>query len=474
MRERHHLWAEGGSVTEPDVLLKRAQQLAQHYVESLARRAVAAPVDRETLAAALGGPLGDGPVDPLTVVEELAQGVDPGLVATSGGRFFGFVEGGVLPAALAADWLTATWDQNPGLHVLSPAAAAVEEITAGWLLDLLGLPSTASLGFTTGAQMANFAGLAAARHDVLEKAGWDVESDGLTGAPPVAVLVGAECHITIGRAVRFLGMGERTMVVVAADSQGRMDADGLRRALGNVQGPSIVCAQAGNVNTGAFDPLREIAESCRDHGAWLHVDGAFGLWAAASPAHRYLVDGVKLADSWATDGHKWLNVPYDSGFVACAHPESHRTAMAVRAPYLVRETDGARDGTDWTPESSRRARAFAVWAALRSLGREGVAALVDRCCDHATRFAEALSATKDLEVLNDVALNQVLVRVGDDDTRTKATAAIVQSGGEAWLGDTVWRNKAALRISVSDHATTTADVERAIAAIKAAAAATRP
>lgn len=474
MREGHHLWAEVVAVREPDVLLRRAQQLAQGYVESLARRAVAAPMDQETLATALGGPLGDGPVDPLTVVEELAQGVDPGLVATSGGRFFGFVEGGILPAALAADWLTATWDQNPGLHVLSPAAAAVEEITAGWLLDLLGLPSTASLGFTTGAQMANFAGLAAARHDVLEKAGWDVEADGLTGAPPVAVLVGAERHVTIGRAVRFLGMGERTMVVVAADSQGRMDPDALRRTLGDVQGPSIVCAQAGNVNTGAFDPLREIAESCRDHGTWLHVDGAFGLWAAASPARRHLVDGVELADSWATDGHKWLNVPYDSGFVACAHPESHRTAMALRAPYLVRGTDGARDGSDWTPESSRRARAFAVWVALRSLGREGVAALVDRCCDHATRFAETLSAIEDLEVLNDVVLNQVLVRVGDNDTRTKTAAAIVQSGGEAWLGDTVWRDKAALRISVSDHATTTADVDRAIAAITAAAAATRP
>jgi len=462
------------TVTESNILLRRAQQLAQAYVDGLARRPVAAPVSREDLRTALGGPLGDAPVDPLTVVEELAQGVDPGLVATSGGRFFGFVEGGVLPAALAADWLTATWDQNPGLHVLSPAAAAVEEVTAGWLLDLLGLPSSASLGFTTGAQMANFAGLAAARHDVLEKAGWDVESDGLTGAPPVAILVGADCHITIGRALRFLGMGERTMIVVSADSQGRMDADALRRTLVDIHGPSIVCAQAGNVNTGAFDPLREIAESCRDHGAWLHVDGAFGLWAAASPAHRHLVEGVELADSWATDGHKWLNVPYDSGFVACARPQTHRIAMAMRAPYLVRETNGARDGSDWTPESSRRARAFVVWAALRSLGREGVAALVRRCCDHATRFAETLSATEDLELLNDVVLNQVLVRVGDDDTRTRKTAAIVQSGGEAWLGDTVWRDKAALRISVSDHATTTADVDRATTAIIAAAIATRP
>ena len=473
MRDGQHPWEETLTVSDPDVLLKRAQQLAQDYLDGLSRRAVAAPVARETLLAALGGPLQDGPMDPPTVVEEMARGVDPGLVATSGGRFFGFVEGGVLPAALAADWLTATWDQNPGLHVLFPAAAVVEEITAGWLLDLLGLPSTASLGFTTGAQMANFAGLAAARHDVLKKTGWDVEADGLTGAPPVAVLVGAECHITIGRALRFLGMGERKMVVVSADSQGRMEAGALRRALADVKGPSIVCAQAGNVNTGAFDPLREIAASCREQGAWLHVDGAFGLWATASPARRHLVDGVELADSWATDGHKWLNVPYDSGFVACAHPESHRTAMAVRAPYLVREAGGAREGTDWTPESSRRARGFAVWAALRSLGRDGVALLVERCCDHAARFAEALSATEDLEVLNDVVLNQVLVRVGDDDARTKRTAAIVQGGGEAWLGDTMWRDKAALRISVSDHATTTADVDRAIAAIIAAAIATR-
>jgi glutamate/tyrosine decarboxylase-like PLP-dependent enzyme len=289
----------------------------------------------------------------------------------------------------------------------------------------------------------------------------------------VAILVGAERHITIGRALRLLGMGERTMVVVPADSQGRMDARALHRALGDVKGPSIVCAQAGNVNTGAFDPLRDIAEACRDEGAWLHVDGAFGMWAAASSAYRHLVDGIVLADSWATDGHKWLNVPYDSGFVACAHPESHRTAMAVRAPYLVRETNGARDGSDWTPESSRRARAFAVWAALRSLGRQGVADLVERCCGHAVRFAQALSANEDLEVLNDVVLNQILVRVGGDDTRTRATAAIVQKGGEAWLGDTVWRDKVALRISVSDQATTTADVDRAIAAIIDAAAATR-
>lgn len=287
MREGHHLWAEVVAVREPDVLLRRAQQLAQGYVESLARRAVAAPMDQETLATALGGPLGDGPVDPLTVVEELAQGVDPGLVATSGGRFFGFVEGGVLPAALAADWLTATWDQNPGLHVLSPAAAAVEEITAGWLLDLLGLPSTASLGFTTGAQMANFAGLAAARHDVLEKAGWDVEADGLTGAPPVAVLVGAERHVTIGRAVRFLGMGERTMVVVAADSQGRMDPDALRRTLGDVQGPSIVCAQAGNVNTGAFDPRdRRVVPGPRDLAARRRRLRAVGGGKPGSPPPR--------------------------------------------------------------------------------------------------------------------------------------------------------------------------------------------
>ncbi|HEU4488902.1 MAG TPA: pyridoxal-dependent decarboxylase [Actinomycetota bacterium] len=460
-------------VNEYDAPLRRSLQLAQDYIDGLGERSVTAPLQLGRMHEILGGPLGDESQDPVAVLEALASGVDSGLVATSGGRYFGFVEGGVLPAALAADWLTSTWDQNPGLMALSPGAAVVEEIVAGWLLDLLGLPETASLGFTTGAQMANLTGLAAARHHVLKKASWDVEADGLSGAPQLAILAGAERHVTIGRALRFLGLGERNVISVAADSQGRMIAGALQQALREVPGPAIVCAQAGNVNSGAFDPLREIAESCREREAWLHVDGAFGLWAAATPALRHLVDGVELADSWAADGHKWLNVPYDSGFVACAHPESHRAAMSVRAPYLVRGSNGAREGSDWTPESSRRARAFAVWAALRSLGRAGVAELIERCCEHARCFAETLSKEEDLEVLNEVVLNQVLVRVGDDDARTKATAVLVQESGEAWLGATTWGGRAALRISVSDQATTSDDVDRASAAIITAAAKTR-
>jgi glutamate/tyrosine decarboxylase-like PLP-dependent enzyme len=454
---------------EIEALLDETRALALRYVAGLDDRPVAAPGDRAALADALGGPLPDGPTDPVEVVRELADAAEPGLVATSSGRFFGFVEGGVLPAALAADWLATTWDQNPGFFALSPAAAVVEEVVAAWLLELLGLPSSASLGVTTGAQMASVAGLAAARHHVLAAAGWDVEADGLGGAPRVAILAGEERHATIGRALRFLGFGERNVTVVGVDGQGAMDPAALRTELAHLDGPAIVCAQAGNVNTGAFDPLRPIAEATREHGAWLHVDGAFGLWAAASPRLRHLADGAELADSWAVDGHKWLNVAYDCGFVVCAHPDSHRTALALSAPYLVREPGSARNGTDWSPESSRRARSFAVWAALRSLGRSGVAEMIERCCDHAARFARELGERPDFEVLNDVVLNQVLVRVGDDDARTRATAAAVQRDGRAWLGDTVWRGKVALRISVSDHATTDADVDVALAAIVDAA-----
>ncbi|HEX2296320.1 MAG TPA: aminotransferase class V-fold PLP-dependent enzyme [Actinomycetota bacterium] len=458
------------TTTDLAAALDAAHELTLRYYDSLADRAVGGTAAPAELRRALGGPLPDAPADPADVVRDLAAAADPGVVATSSGRFFGFVEGGVLPAALAADWLTSAWDQNPGFHVLSPAAAAAEEVVAGWLLDLLRLPATSSVGFTTGAQMAIVGGLAAARHHVLEAVGWDVEADGLQGAPRVKVVVGEQRHATIGRALRFLGFGERTATVVPADAQGRMDPVALAAELRATRGPAIVCAQAGNVNTGAFDPLRPIAEAAREHGAWVHVDGAFGLWAAASPRRRHLADGVELADSWATDGHKWLNVPYDSGVVVCAHPDAHRAALALHAPYLIRDPANPRDGSDWTPESSRRARVFALWAALRSLGRSGVAELVDRCCDHAERFASSLAQRPGFEVLNDVVLNQVLVRVGDDDERTRATARAVQAGGLAWLGETTWRGKVALRISVSDHATTEADVDRTVDAIAAAAA----
>ncbi len=446
-------------------LLTRTAELAQAYLEGQEARPVAHPVVMAELVEALGGPLPDEPGDPLAVVEDLARAVDPGLVVTTGGRFLGFVEGGVLPAALAADWLTAAWDQNPGYFVLSPAAAAVEEVCRGWLCDLLGLPNTCSAGFTSGAQLANLAGLAAARHHVLAKVGWDVEADGLQGAPEVRVVVGEGRHATVARALRFLGLGERRAVVVPADEQGRLRADALEEVLGG-DAPTIVCAQAGNVNTGASDPFDAICEVAHERGAWVHVDGAFGLWAAAAPARRHLVAGVERADSWAVDGHKWLNVPYDSGIVLCAHPDSHRAAMALSAPYLARTGD--RDGSDWSPESSRRARAFAVWAALRSLGRRGVADLVEACCRHAARLAELLAAEPDVAVLNAVVLNQVLLRVGDDDARTRAVAQALQAEGAVWLGTTTWQGQTALRVSFSDHATGDDDLALAVEALRRA------
>jgi glutamate/tyrosine decarboxylase-like PLP-dependent enzyme len=450
-------------------LLARTAELAgDHLVADLAVP-VSQPVEVADLIAGLGGPLPDGPTDPLEVVETLARRSAPGLVRTNAGRYFGFVEGGVLPVSLAADWLASSYDQNPGFHVLSPTAAALEMVCSGWLLDLLGLPSDASVGFTTGAQMANVAGLAAGRGEVLRRVGWDVDADGLHGAPPVTVVVGEERHATIGRALRFLGLGERRVVVLPADDQGRMRPAGLRDVLGD--GPAIVCAQAGNVNTGASDPFGPIVEVAHEAGAWVHVDGAFGLWAAASPSHRRLVDGVGLADSWATDGHKWLNVPYDSGFVICADPEAHRRAMRLSASYLAR-TDGGRDGTDWTPESSRRARAFATWAALRSLGRDGVGEMVARCCELTRRFVGLLRDDPAVAVLNEVVLNQALVRIGDDDARTLAVAGEVQREGVVWLGTTVRRGTTSLRISVSDHATTEADIEVAAAAVRRAIART--
>lgn len=458
-------------MTDLSDLLSQTRDLALRYMESLPQRRIAQQPDHHKLVAALGGPLGDEGLDPGVVVQQLADGADPGLVATTAGRFFGFVEGGVLPAALAADWLTAAWDQNPGFYTISPAAAVVEEVVAGWILDLLALPPHASVGFTTGAQMAILAGLAAGRHHVLEQAGWDVDADGLTGAPPVRVIVGEERHATIGRALRFLGLGERAVTVVPADHQGRMDAAALRAELARSDVPTIVAAQAGNVNTGSFDPFREIGEATRAHGAWLHVDGAFGLWAAASPRYRHLVDGIELADSWATDAHKTLNVPYDSGIVVCARPATHQAALSLRAPYLTLAGHETRNGSDWTPESSRRARAFAVWAAFRSLGRSGVARLVEGLCDNAQRFASGLARSADLEVLNDVVFTQVLFRVGDDDDRTRETARLIQQSGDAWLGETLWRDTVALRISVSDHATSGEDVDRTIAAINDASAA---
>jgi glutamate/tyrosine decarboxylase-like PLP-dependent enzyme len=458
-------------MTEP--ALEAAAAHASQFLRGLTERPVAARAGADELRARLGGPLPDGPSDPAEVVAQLAKLADDGLVASAGPRYFGFVVGGSLPAALAADWLAAAWDQNAGLFVLGPAAATVEDVAAGWLLDLLGLPATATTGFVTGGLGANFTCLAAARHHVLAAAGWDVERDGLIGAPPVEVVVGAERHVTIDIALRYLGLGSGRLRVVPADGQGRMDAAALPEVLAACQGPTIVCAQAGNVNSGAFDPLPAICAAARGHGAWVHVDGAFGLWAAASPALRHLVAGVEQADSVATDAHKWLNVPYDSGLAFVARPDAHRAAFAKVASYFVLGQGGQRDPDAFTPEASRRARGFPVWAALRCLGRSGVAAMIERGCAQARRFADALGAADGVEVLNEVVLNQVLVRFpdpgGDHDGRTAEVIRRVQAGGTLWLGGTSWHGMTAMRISVSNWSTTDADVDRSVAAILAAA-----
>jgi glutamate/tyrosine decarboxylase-like PLP-dependent enzyme len=405
------------------------------------------------------------------VVAELARAADDGVVAIPGGRYFGFVIGGAVPAALAADWLTSAWDQNAGLYVGGPAASVAEEVAGEWMRELLGLPASASFGFVTGCQMAHVTALAAAREHVLAEAGWDVNRDGLTGAPPIRVLCGEKVHVTVPRALRLLGIGASSVVAVAADDQGRTRVDALAAALASGSGPTIVCAQAGEVNTGAVDPLPEIAVLGREAGAWLHLDGAFGLWAAASPELARLVAGAELYDSWATDAHKWLNVPYDNGVAFCAHPEAHQRAMGIHADYLVHaERGGPRDQMEWNPEFSRRARGFTVYAALRSLGRSGVAELVERCCAHARRFGEELARLDGVELLNEVVLNQVLLRY-ESDERTDEVLRRVQASGEAWMSGTVWDGRKAIRISVSNWQTTDSDVARVLRAFAAAYAA---
>jgi glutamate/tyrosine decarboxylase-like PLP-dependent enzyme len=446
-------------VSDPRELLRRTAELAADYLATLEERPVYPHVQPDELRAALGGPLPDEPLEAEQVVEELAAAAEPGLVAMGSGRYFGFVIGGALPAALAADWLTSAWDQNAGLYVGGPSASVVEQVTNEWLLDLLGLPVGCSVGYVTGTQMAHVTGLAAARWHVLDAVGWDVGRQGLSGAPLVRVLVGEKSHVTVDRALRLLGLGAPT--VVAADAQGRLVPAALREALGDE--PTIVCAQAGEVNSGVFDPLPEIADLTEEAGAWLHVDGAFGIWAAVSPRFRHLVAGIERADSWTTDAHKWLNVPYDSGIVLCRHPESHRAAMTIAASYLIQDEGArqARDQVDWVPEFSRRARGFAVYAALRSLGRSGLTELVERCCDGAVRFARAVAELDGVEVLNEVVLNQVLFRF-DTDERTDDVLRRVQEDGQVWMSGTTWDGRKAIRLSVSNWQTGDAEIDLAV------------
>lgn len=438
-------------------LLLSAAERAIRYLEELDERPVFPNGGAIGAMTELAGALPDGPTDPADVLDRLDRAGSPATVASAGRRYFGFVVGGTMPAALAVNWLAGAWDQPASMRVSSPIGARLEEIALGWLVDLLDLPPGTGAGFVTGATMANFAGLAAARHRVLSSAGWDVECDGLIGAPPIRVVVGDEVHVSLLKSLGMLGLGRNRVERVPVDGQGRMRPD----ALPALDDRSILCLQAGNVNTGASDAFPALIEAARRRGAWVHVDGAFGLWAAASPAQADQVRGVTGADSWATDAHKWLNVPYDCGLVFARNPTDLEVAFSAEASYLIQEAP--REPMRFTPESSRRARGAEVWAVLASLGREGVAELVERCCRHARRFGEGLSSAG-FEILNEVVLNQVLVSFGDDQ-KTDRVLAAVQAEGTCWAGGTSWHGRRAMRISVSSWATTDEDVEQSLEAI---------
>lgn len=447
--------------TRPAALLGDASRRAVAYLAGLADRKVAPPPGALAALARFAEPLADSPTDDRETLDLLDAIGSPATMATAGGRYFGFVVGGSLPMALAANWLAGAWDQNANMRVLSPVACAIEGVAAGWLVDLLGLPSGTHVSFTTGTTTADMTALLAARRTVLGRHGWDVERRGLAGAPPVTAIVGGEVHATMYRALSVLGIGRDQIQHVSVDGQGRMRPD----ALPPIVGPTIVCLQAGNVNTGAFDPVGDICRRVRPHGAWVHVDGAFGLWAAASRRLRHLTDGVAEADSWASDGHKWLNVPYDSGLAFLRDVDPLREALAMTADYLIQD---AGDPMNTTLETSRRARGVDVWAALRSLGRHGVERLVDESCRLAGRFADGLRGAGH-DVLNEVCLNQVLVSFGGTDV-TRRVVARVQEDGTCWCSGTTWRGTAAMRISVSSWATTEEDVERSLDAITRIAA----
>ena len=440
-------------------LLDAAAAYAARYLERLPHRRVAPEATALEALTTIDGPFPDAGRDATAVLDELDRVGSPATVASAGGRYFGFVIGGSLPVTLAANWLAGAWDQDAGLSIAAPGAAKFEAVALRWLLEALALPAGCEGGFVTGATMANFTGLAAARHALLSREGWDVEARGLFGAPPLTVVVGDEVHVSLLKALALLGLGRERVVRVPTDDRGRMRPDWLP----SLDSRSILCVQAGNVNTGAFDPAPQLCAAARAAGAWVHVDGAFGLWALAAPARAHLAAGFEAADSWALDAHKWLNVPYDSGIALCRDGAALRAAMAAHAAYLT--PGGGREPDDYTPELSRRARGVEIWAALSSLGRTGLADLVERCCRHAARFAAGLRAAG-CEILNDVALNQVLVSFGSDE-RTRRAIAAVQADGTCWCGGTVWQGRAAMRISVSSWRTTEEDVERSIQAIAA-------
>jgi glutamate/tyrosine decarboxylase-like PLP-dependent enzyme len=445
-------------------LLEDAARRAMVYLEGLGGRSVAPMASAVAALDAFDRPFPEQGTDPGETLALLDRLVSPATMATAGPRFFGFVIGGSLPVTVAANWLATAWDQNAALSSVTPGVSRLEEVALRWLRELLGLPAASGGGFVTGATVANFTALAAARHAVLARAGWNVEADGLFGAPPITVIAGAEAHPTLFKSLGMLGLGRGRVVRVAVDGQGRMRAE----AMPAIKGPAIVCVQAGNINTGAFDPFQTIIERAHEQGAWVHVDGAFGLWAAASSRLKQLTLGMEQADSWATDAHKWLNVPYDSGLAFARDSRALQAAMAITAEYLPTES-AHRNPCDFTPELSRRARGVEVWAALSSLGRSGLVELVERNCRQARRFADGLRAAG-YAVLNDVVLNQVLVSFGSA-ARTRAVIARLQEDGTCWCGGTVWQEQTAMRISVSSWATTDHDVERSLSAMLRAAAA---
>lgn len=451
--------------------LKRAAELAAEYIESFDHHKVSDEPDPETLRGRLCKELTDDGLPALQVIDELAEDAREGLLNTGGGRFFGWVIGGGMPVSIAADWLTSAWDQNAAAYACSPSAAIIEDVVAGWLKDILGLPQHASYAFVTGCQMAHVTALAAARHRVLARQGWSVETRGLAGSPPIRVLVG-EHHETLLRALRHLGIGTDAVVQVAMHGDGTMDVAALEAELKRNPGmPTIVSLAAGDLNRGAFDPFDAVCDLAHGHNAWVHVDGAFGLWVASSKRFRHLVKGIEKADSWATDAHKWLNVPYDSGIAFVADAEAHKAAMAIPAPYKV-EVANVRDQIEWGPEWSRRARGIPLYAALRTLGRNGVAAMIERCCDLARDLVSRLGELPGVEVLSAPIINQGLVRFldpgGDHDARTDQVIARINASGEAWFGPTVWHGMRVMRVSLSNFRTTPQDIDRAIAAIKAA------
>lgn len=446
-------------------VLDDAARRAGAYLRNLNTQSVAPSVSAVAALSELDEALPERSSNAIETLARLDRLVSPATMGMAGPRFFGFVIGGSLPVALAANWLAGSWDQNAAFYEVTPGVARIEEVASKWLIELFGLPPLTAVGFVTGATMANFTALAAARHAVLANAGWNVEADGLFGAPPITVIIGEEAHPTLLKSLGMLGLGRSRVERVPVDGQGCMRPD----ALSMIDGPTILCVQAGNINTGAFDPFQQLIERAHEANAWVHVDGAFGLWAKASPSLSHLARGLERADSWATDAHKWLNVPYDSGLAFSRDARALRAAMAVTAEYLPSET-AHRNPSDFTPELSRRARGVEVWAAMRSLGKAGLAELIERNCRHAVRFADGLRAAGH-SILNDVVLNQVLVSFGDAD-RTRRVIAALQKEGTCWCGATVWHGRTAMRISVSSWATTDADVERSLDAMLRVAAGT--